>query len=195
LFFANENHFPGVIRVVGGNVGDFRRDLSKRLNVGLGDEFFEIRQDSIEVCGRCRPGLGVEGVKGLVVVAIEAGDFLAFELRQGAPIPEEKMIGKLANGMIALAVGPGRLLRRETGNGYAHGNKPFFLIVGRPECVQKGAAKVRRGLGSRSEERSGQYAECQECFTHFTVLLKPESPASRPLSHNFRDRTFVFWIA
>ena len=138
---AYEEHLADVISVVRADVGDVGGVL---LQIRLGatrNVRLQIRKDLIKVFLRLCPVGGVESIEGLIVVAIELGYGLAGHLCELFPIPEDQVIGELADGVIAGAVSPGGLLRSESGNGIVGWDKPFFAVVGRFELRQQNRAQ------------------------------------------------------
>jgi hypothetical protein len=79
-------------------------------------------------------------------------------MSQLAVIPVPEMVGKLANGVVALAGAPHGLLGSKALHGDVRGNKPVFGIVGGVELLQEHAAEgcgwflVLGGSGEREGE-------------------------------------------
>ena len=120
------------------------------------------------------PLLCVEAVEGFVVVAAELGRRLAFELRERLQVPEDKVIGQLADGVIALAVCPVGLLGGEAGDCDVRGDKPFFLIVRASELLEQDASESGGRLfglvlGTGAEWKSEQ--KQKQGLFHFEFVL------------------------
>jgi hypothetical protein len=75
---------------------------------------------AIELLHDAIPRLAVQFVEGLFVVAVECVGLLALEPRKILPVPEK---GKLADGVIAFAVGPTGLLGGQTFHGAIGGSR------------------------------------------------------------------------
>ena len=160
---ADVDDLADVVGVVGADVGDRRRVLFDRLVVGGFYEFFQVLHYFIELLDGVVPLLGVEGGEGFVVVAAELGRSDAFEFVQDLGVPEDEVVGKLSDGVVAFAVGPVGLVGGESFDGYVAGDEPVFIIVRGFELLQEDAAErggflvwFVLGLG---KERQGD----QEC--------------------------------
>ena len=89
-----------MVGVVRANMGDERSVVLDFLIIGRFDGFLPFGQHLVELLDRIVPLLRVEAVEGLIIVAVELRRGLAFELSQLMGVPEEQVIGQLADGVI-----------------------------------------------------------------------------------------------
>ena len=115
-------------------------------SVADGNCLFDIGHHLVELMDGVVPLLRVEVVEGLVVVAAELRGFFAVEVLQRALIPEDQVIGELADGVVALAVGPARLLRCEVGDSDVGADEPVALVMGAVQLVKQDGFQRRCGL-------------------------------------------------
>jgi len=167
---ANIENLPSVIRVVSADVRDARRIFLKRRFVGGFNELFEIGHDLIELRDGFSPGLRIETIEGLFVVVGVCG-LLSFDSGQRFLVPKDKMIGKLADGMIAGVVFPRGLLGGQSVDGEARRHKPVLLFVIRLKLFEKNAAK---------------------CHGLFVLFLRERGCAENREDCNEHNRTFHF---
>ena len=111
------------------------------LSSAVSTNFPRVEHYLVELLHGLVPPLPIKGSEGLVVVAAELGRRLAFEFGQGLRVPEDEMVGKLADGMVALAVGPTGLLGSKSFDGDVGGDEPVFVGVRGLELIEKDAAQ------------------------------------------------------
>jgi len=129
LQLANKNHLSHVIRVVGPDVRDLRGpSLQLRVISGF-DKAFQFGHHLVELLDRIIPFLGVKVVKGFVVVTAELLLRLSLELGQFLPVPEQQMIGQLADRVVPACVLPTGLFCRKTFHGHVDRNKDSLRIT------------------------------------------------------------------
>jgi len=80
LQLADKNDLPHVIRIVGGDVSDFRSPGLQLLVISGFDKLFQFRHHSVELLDRIAPLFAVKVVERFVVVAAEFLLRLALEL-------------------------------------------------------------------------------------------------------------------
>ena len=107
------------------------------------DGFLPRNENFVELLDCGSPLLGVEAVEGLVVVAVVFWRRFTRELGEFLLIPEDEVVGKLADRVVAAAVGPLGLFRREIFYGNIGRNKPILLVVRGPQLFQQNA--LQRG--------------------------------------------------
>jgi hypothetical protein len=129
LLFTHHDDFADVVGIVGADVrdggcpfGELR--VSRRL-----DGLLKVRHHLIELVNGLVPRLRVEVVEGLVVVAVEFCRRVAAEILKRPLVPEDQVIGELADGVVALAVRPSRLFRRDVGDGDVAADEPVALVM------------------------------------------------------------------
>ncbi len=109
--------------------------------IGGLDGLLPVGEDSVEAVDGLLPGFGVKIVESFIVVAVVLGWLLAFEAGKRFGIPEKKMIGELADRVIAALVGPRGLLGSKTRDGEADGDEPVFFVVGGAKLFEQDTAK------------------------------------------------------
>src|SRR5205085_9524395 len=90
------------------------------------------------------PFFCIEAVEGFIVVTAEFRGGLALELRELLAVPEDEVIGKLADGMVTFAVGPTGLLGSESINSGIRRDKPFGFVVRGTQLFEQDALEGRR---------------------------------------------------
>ena len=127
---AHKNHLSHVIRVMGSDVRDFRGPSLQLFVIGGLDKLFQFGHHLVELLDRITPFLGVKVIEGFVVVAAELLFGFPFELGQFLSVPEQEMIGQLADGVVPASVLPTGLLCRQPFTATSIGtNQSFSLWV------------------------------------------------------------------
>src|ERR1700694_4703440 len=67
----------------------------------------------------------------------------SLDLRQLSPVPEQQMIGQLADGVVPASILPAGLVRRKPFDGHVDRNKPVFLVVRGTQLFQQYAPQRR----------------------------------------------------
>src|SRR5579871_1658300 len=167
---ADVEDLAGVVGIVSANVRDARRIFLKRRFVGSFDEFFEVGHHLIELRDGFSPGLCIETIECLFVVVGVCG-LLAFDSSQRFLVPKDKMIGELADGMIAGVVFPRGLLGGQSVDGEARRYEPVLLFMIRLKLFEKNTA---------------------ECHGLFVLFLRERGCAENREDCNEHNRTFHF---
>src|SRR5580698_8886624 len=135
-------------------MGNHGRIGGQFLIVGGFNGLFPVGEHLVEFLHQVVPLRGGEIVKGLVVVSIEGRGLLALERCERAVVPIPDVVGKLADGVVALAGAPFGLVGGEACDGDVCRNKPIFLIVGGVKLLKQDSAQgggTFRGLGGSGE--------------------------------------------
>ena len=173
--FAYVDDLADVVGVVGADVGDARR-WRRVSGVGGFHGFLQFCEDGVESFDGFGPLRGVEVIEGFVVVAAEGLGLFAFQVGEFAGVPEEKVVGELAYGVVggSWVVGaafgggdPARLLGGEAGDGGVDGDEPLGFVVGRAELGEeegfqgrcRGWGGLARGLGLGLDGGEGEGRE------------------------------------
>jgi hypothetical protein len=91
--FADEDHLPCVIGVVGADGSSGGCFFLKLGVVGGFYRFFQIGHDLIELADGFGPGFGVEVVEGFVVIVVVGAGLFASDAGKSACISKEEVCG------------------------------------------------------------------------------------------------------